>query len=216
MSLRQIGKTKNMTYSINQEEIERLKKVEGEVRGVVFKTDENYILREKGEEGLKKVEEELEKMGVFIDYKSIDRMDFYPLNLRVFSLLAISKAFNYGEEEIKEMGRNAPRASFLIKFFTKYFMSSQQTLAKVTEMWAKHYTKGRIEAVEVSEDEGRAVFRLHEVNLHPVFCRYLLGYFSSIVSMVVAEKVEAKETKCLFNNDDYHEFYLTWNTESNN
>ena len=205
-----------MTYNINQEEIERLKKAEGEVRGVVFKTDEKYVIREKGEEGLKKVEEELEKMGVSIDYKDIDRMNFYPLNLRAFSLLAISKAFDYGEEEIKEMGKKAPRASFLIKFFTKYFMSSQQTLAKVTEMWGKHYTKGTIESIEVNEDEGRAIFRLHEADLHPVLCHYLLGYFSSVVSMVVGEKVESKETKCYFNDEDYHEFYLTWNGKSNN
>lgn len=203
-----------MSYEINQEEIERLKNIKGDVRGAVFKTDQHFILK-KEEGGMEKVQEELKKMGVEIDYDDIDRMGFYPINLRVFSLLAISRAFNMESEEVKEMGKKAPRVSFLIKFFTKYFMSSEKTLSKVTDLWDKHYTKGSVEAVEVKEDEGRAHFRLHESNFHPIFCQYLLGYFSSIVEMVVGAKVESKETKCYFkdNENNHHEFHITWNPD---
>jgi predicted hydrocarbon binding protein len=204
-----------MAYEINDADIEKLKEADGEVRGVVFKTDEHYVVNTKGEEGIEKVEAELEKMGVKISYKEVDRMAFYPLNLRVFSLIAISRAFNYNEEDVIEMGVKAPRISFLIKFFTKYFMSSEKTLERVGEMWEKHYTKGKVEATEVNEEEGRAIFRVYDIHLHPIFCHYLRGYFSSVISMVVGEKVESRETKCYFNSDEYHEFYMTWDTESN-
>lgn len=205
-----------MSYNVTQEEIERLKTIEGEVRGVVFKTDEHFLLKNVGEEGVLKVEEELKKMGVELSYKDVERMEFFPIYLRVFSLLAISKVMNYGEEEIREMGKKAPRVSFLIKFFTKYFLSSEKTLDRVTEIWGKHYTTGRVEAVEVNEEEGRAIFRLHDSNFHPILCDYLLGYFSSIVAMVIGEKVEEKETKCYFKENDFHEFYMTWEVSKSN
>ncbi len=203
-----------MSYNITQEEIERLKGDVGEVRGVVFKTDEHFVLKNGGEEKLKEVEIDLKLMGVDLNYKEIDRMDFYPLSWRVFSLLAIARVFNYNKEQVKEMGFRAPRVSFLIKFFTKYFMSSQKTLEKVEEMWGKHYTKGRVEAVEIDEEAGKAIFRLHESSLHPILCDYLLGYFSSVISMVVGEKVDSRETKCYFNSNEFHEFYMTWKSST--
>jgi len=205
-----------MAYNITPEDIKKIKEIEGEVRGVVFKTDEHFILRKDKEEGIKKVKEELKNMEEEIDYTDIDRMAFYPLSLRIFSLLAISRAFDLDKEGVFEMGKRAPRVSFLIKFFTKYFMSVEKTLGKVTELWQKHYSVGKIEDVRVSEKEGVAVFRLYEANFHPIFCNYLLGYFSSVVSMVVGKEVRAEETKCSFKEDDYHEFHLTWDPNEEN
>jgi predicted hydrocarbon binding protein len=199
-----------MAYNITQEEVEKIKNIEGEVRGVVFKTDEHFILKTGGEDGLKKVEEEMKRMGAPVSYSEVDRMGFYPISLRIFSLIAISRVFNYNQEEIREMGKKAPRVSFLIKFFTKYFLSSEKTLARVTEIWGKHYTQGRVEATELKEAEGLVVFRLYDSNFHPIFCHYLIGYFAGVVSMVVGEKVESRETKCYFDGSEFHEFYMTW------
>ncbi len=198
-----------MVYE-NEKNLERVKNIKGEVRGVTLKTDEYYVLKKEGEETLENVKKELERLGAGFCYEDLDKMNFYPISFRIFSLLAISKVLQYEREDIKEMGKAAPRVSFLIKFFTKYFLSSGETLKKVTEMWEKHYTEGKIEAVEVKEDEGRAIFRLHEANFHPILCDYLLGYFSSIVSMVVGEKTKEEERKCFFRGDKYHEFYITW------
>lgn len=199
-----------MSYNISTEEIEKIKALEGEVRGAVFKTDEIYILKNYGEEGLKKVKEALVEFGVDIDYSSVGKMEYYPISLRIFSLLAISKAFNYGKEEIKEMGKKAPRVSFLIKFFTQYFMSSEKTLEKVDELWRKHYTKGRIEIGEINEPGGVAIFKIYDVSFHPIFCDYLSGYFVTIISMVIGKEVTSKEEKCTFNGDDHHEYYLSF------
>ncbi len=199
-----------MTYNISEDEINRIKNLEGEVRGAVFKTDELYILKNKGQEGLDKVKECLSEFGVEIEYNLIGKMSYYPINLRIFSLLAISKAFSYGKEEIKEMGRKAPRVSFVIKFFTQYFMSSEKTLERVDELWRKHYTKGKIEVGEINEDKGVAVFRIYGANFHPIFCDYLSGYFATVVSMVVGKETSSREEKCTFNGDDCHQFYLSF------
>ncbi len=199
-----------MTYIVNEEEVAKIKALEGEVRGVALKTDEFYVLKNKGEEGLKKVEEALQGFGVEIDYKTIERMNYYPISLRIFSLLAIAKAFEYGKEEVEEMGKRAPRVSFLIKFFAKYFMSSDKTLEKVDDLWKKHYTKGRVEAGEIDEAKGVAVFRIYDADFHPIFCDYLCGYFVTIIAMVIGKEAYSKEEKCTFNGDDCHEIRLTF------
>lgn len=199
-----------MSNEITKEEIEKVEKLEGEVRGAVFKTDEHFILKHFGERGVKKVEEKLEEMGSPFSYSEIKKMNFYPIKMRIFSFLAISTTLGVDKEGIEKMGSEAPQISFLIKVFTKYFMSSSKTLQKVGEIWERHYTVGRIEAVKVDEDKGEALFRLHKANFHPFFCNYLAGYFSSITGMVVGEEVEGKETKCYFNGEEYHEFYMQW------
>ncbi len=204
-----------MTYIINDEEINKIKNLEGEVRGAVFKTDEFYLLKEKEKEGIKKTEEALMEMGIEINYESMGKMEYYPISLRILSLLAIAKIFNYGKEEIITMGRKAPRVSFLIKFFTQYFMSSEKTLERVDELWKKHYTKGRIEIGEINENEGFAIFRIYDANFHPIFCDYLSGYLATVVSMVVGKETKSEETKCSFRGDDFHEYYLSFDPIAN-
>ncbi len=199
-----------MAYEITKEEIEKVEKLEGEVRGAVFKTDQNFILKNFGESGIEKVEKKLDEIGHSFSYNEVKKMEFYPIKMRVFSLLAISSALDLDKEGIKKMGKNAPHASFLIKVFTKYFMSVEATLKKVGEIWERHFTTGRVEPVEVKEDEGYAVFRLYKGDFHPIFCTYLSGYLTAIIGMVVGADVEGKETQCGFNGDNYHEFYMTW------
>ncbi len=56
----------------------------GEAQGVVFKKDYHFIISKAGEEVLKRVKDELKKMGADIDYEEISQMGFYPINLNIF------------------------------------------------------------------------------------------------------------------------------------
>ncbi len=195
---------------ITKEEVEKIMSAEGEVRGTTFKTDEAFIQREVGEDGPKKVEEELQKMGHPLKYADMNGMDFYPIGMRILSLIAIKKALNFSDEKIKEMGSNAPRASLLIKFFMKHFLSPEKTFARSGEMWDKHYTAGKLEAVNVDIAGKTVVMRLTGVKIHPIFCTYLAGYFGGVGKLVVQKEAETKEHKCPFNGDDVHEFTIKW------
>ncbi len=199
-----------MTYSIDNEQLEKLKNMEGSIRGVALKTDEHFIVKNGDEETMKRVQNKAKEMGADISYEEIDKMAFYPFSWRVISLLAVSQEFSLDEEGIKKIGEMAPRASFLIKFFAKHFMSVERTLSKVSQIWSKHYTVGTMEALRVDEQQKEAVFRLHDFNAHPILCAYLIGYLSSVVSMVIGEKAVGKEVKCSLQGDDFHEFYITW------
>jgi len=60
-----------MAPKLTKEFAQKLMEIKGEVRGVAFRTDTEYILREKGEEGLKKLEDKMARLGYPIKYKKL-------------------------------------------------------------------------------------------------------------------------------------------------
>jgi hypothetical protein len=201
-----------MNQELTKETVKELMEIKGEVKGVTLKTDADHVLKEKGEEGLKRLEIELESLGCQIKYREIKTMAFYPVGLRAISLLAIKKVFNYDDKKIEEMGFLATKRSLIVKLFVKYFLNLQRVFSKeAPRLWKKHYTIGELIPVELNEEKNYAILRLKEFNIHPILCLYLGGYFCGITQMIVkAQQINFKETKCTFRGDDYHEFLITW------
>lgn len=198
-----------MEQKLTKELAKKLIEIKGETRGVVFKTDGEYILREKGKKALEKVEKEMARLGHPIKYEQIQGMGFYPIGLRALALLVIKKVLNFDKKEIEQMGRAAPKASLIMKFFMKYFVSIKILAKQAPKIWEEHYTVGELDA-EVPEKERYIILRLKGLNLHPVFCTYLAGYFATTTQMVVKGPVVSEETKCTFKGDRYHEYLLKW------
>jgi len=201
-----------MSQELTKELVQKLLGIKGEVRGVVFRTDREYVLRKKGEEYLEKVEKELEKLGYPIKYEEIKSMNFYPIGLRILSLLVIKEVLNLNDDAIKEMGLVATKSSLIIKILAKFFFSLQRVFAtEAPKIWKKHYTIGEIEPVELNEEKKYAILRLKDFKVHKIMCTYLEGYFCGIGQLIIkTSKIESKETKCPFLGDEYHEFLLTW------
>ena len=201
-----------MNQELTKEIAKKLMEIKGETRGVTLNIDREYILKEKGEEGLKKLEEELGKLGYPIKYKKIETLAFYPVGLRAISLLAIKKVFNFDDEKIKEMGFYGTKISLIIKFFIKYVFSFQKIFFKESpKIWREHYTIGELAPVELNEEKKYAILRLKDFNLHPVYCHYLEGYISGLIQLMVKNpKIICEETKCTFKGDEYHEYLIKW------
>jgi len=201
---------------MNQESIkesaQRLMQIKGEVRGVTFKTDMEFILKEQGEAGLKKVEEKLKEIGFPIEYREVRVMDFYPVGLRVVSLMAIKEVFGFDDEKVKDMGIFATKVSLIIKLFMKYFFSVQRVFFKeAPKIWNKHYTISKLVPIELNEEKKRAVLKIEDLALDPLFCIYLGGYFCGILKMLMKiEKIDFQERKCPFRGDKYHEYFIKW------
>lgn len=198
-----------MNQTLTKELADQLMKVKGEARGVLFKTDAEFVLKEKGPEGLAKVKKELAKIGHPIDYENIKPMAFYPVGLRIISLLAIQKAFDFSIEDIKRMGAYAPKKSLIVKLFTKYFLSLNKTGEQAPKMWEKQYTIGKL-SVDPRAEENWNIVRVKDFSLHPLFCHLLNGYITTVVQMITGGTVTTKETKCTFKGDPYHEYLSTW------
>lgn len=196
---------------LTKEEVQKLFQIEGKVRGAVFQTDAEYIKNKHGEDGLNKVKYELKKLGYPIEYEKIKAMEWQPLGLRAISLLVFKNLFKWKDKDIKLMGNTAPKYSFIIKLLMKFFISVEEAFKNAPEYWEKHYDVGKLEIVELNEDEKYAILHIKDFKVHPVYCKYLEGYLQRIFKFILPnEKVIVKENKCMFKGDDYHEFRGDW------
>lgn len=201
-----------MDYKLNKELVDQIMAMPGEARGVVFKTDGDYILKEKGEEGLKKLEEELAALGQAIEYKKIEALSFYPIGLRIISLLAIQKVFSFDEAKIKELGSFASRTSLMVKLFINYFLSVEKVFFnEAPKIWRKHYSVGDFLPTEFNEKEKYGIIQIKNYQFHPIFCLYLGSYLCGFFQMLIkSPEIYFEETKCPFRGDDYHEYQIRW------
>lgn len=192
-------------------ELDDLFKKSGQVRGVVFNTDAEYILNKEGEEGLKKVEEKTKEWGRPIEYKKISNMEWYPVGLRVVSLLAARETFGWQDKEIEDMGYSAPAHSFIVKLLMKYLLTLKQTYEKSPSYWTKHYDVGELKVPEYSDEKKHLVLQLSDFEIHPILCPYYLGYFHKIAELGAQQKIVGiEETKCSFKGDSCHEYVIKW------
>jgi len=167
-----------------------------------------------GTEGVKKLKEELKNFGYSIKFKEINPLDWYPVGLRTLGLLILKKLFNLKDDDFIEMGVRAVAFSFILKFFFKYFLSRETVFKHVADYWRKHYTCGRLEPAEFHEEEegrkGYFIIRLHDFKIHPIYCKFFLGYFLQVSKLLGGGNATIEETKCIFKGDHYDEFLVKW------
>ena len=78
-----------MEETITKEIAQKLMETKGETRGMSIKGDLEYVLYKKGKEGLKKIEDEMARLGYPIKYKKMKSMKFYPIGLEALNFLNI-------------------------------------------------------------------------------------------------------------------------------
>lgn len=196
---------------ITKEKVKKLMEIKGEARGVHFKNDADFVLKEKGKEGLKKLEKELKRLGCPIEYKKINQFNFYPIGLRAISLLAIKQTFDWPDEKIKELGSFAMKFSWVIKLLVGYFSSLEKTLREASNFWLKYFTVGQLEVEEKKIEEGYVILKIKNFNLDPIYCRCLEGVFAEIAKMTTkAKEVVCQEIECPFEKGKEHRFLIKW------
>lgn len=194
---------------MSKEEIDKIMKAPGEVKGAVFQTDAAYVREKKGEESLKLLAQKTKEWGHPIDYEKASAVAWHPVGLRVLSLLAMKEVFGWGDKEIRDLGDQAPKFSFIMKIMARYFLSKQRGFRESPRYWVMHYNIGSLEAVELNEDKGYAIIRVKDFKPHPILCTYLAGFFRRATQFVLkTEKATIEETKCMFSSDPYHEFLI--------
>ncbi len=195
---------------INKKELDKLLEVKGNVRGVVFQTDAKYILKSQGKEGLARLQEKAKELGYPIDYYHSKAMQWYPIGLRVISLVLIKNFFHLTDGQIKEMGLEAPKISFIIKLLARFFVNAARTIKGSPKFWREHYSVGELKIISIDMGKYQFVIRLVGLSVHPVFCKYLEGFFQRIAIFGIRPGMNCTETKCTFRGDPYHEYYFSW------
>jgi hypothetical protein len=199
-----------MEEKLTKEMAQKLMAIKGEARGVTLRYDWDYILQQKGEEGLRKLESKMAELGFPLKYEEIEQVGFYPIGMDALSILAIKELFNFDEKKLEELGAWGVKFSFLEKLLVKYFASFPILLKGLPRMWQGHYTVGDLEVGEVNEEKKYVILRLKNFSLHATFCIILKGFFAKGFTMVRKIPATCEETKCIFRGDDYHEFILKW------
>ncbi len=196
---------------LDREEISKIKKIEGEVRGVVFKTDLKYVEKNKSKEEAENVKKEVQKIDPDFNHDKIQSMGWYPLWWRVLILLVIKDRFNWKDSDLYEMGRMAPTNSFIVKTLLTYFVSFKKTCYEAPNFWVKHYSRGNFELTEYSEIKKTVIYRISDFKVHPVLCPYLTGYFQGIAELTnKGSNIGTEEEACPFREGEYHEFVIRW------
>jgi hypothetical protein len=144
-----------------------------------------------------------------IDYRKGKALDLHPIGLRVISLLLIKDTFNWSDQEIRKMGYVAPSVSFIVKLLMKFFVEFRKFMNEVPVYWKKHYTTGKLEVVYLNDETKDATLHLKDIKIHPLLCLYLEGYFERMYQFIAGKEGRARETKCMFKGDPYHE-YVFW------
>jgi len=199
-----------MEQVISKQEFDELMKLKGEVKGTGIKTHGKFILKEEGEEGLKKLEDTMAGLGYPIEFREVKATTLYPFGVEAVILLAIKRLFNYDDKKFQEMGRFHAKLSLIIRLFMKYFVSLERVSKEGPEMWRRYFTLGDIEIVEIDEEKRHIIFRVRNFQFHPLHCQILRGSIPTIIQMIVGSKVTSEETKCVHRGDEYHEFLLKW------
>lgn len=199
-----------MEQIIEKEELEKLTKINGEVRGVALKSHADFILHQKGQLELDKLENVLAELGYPIKFKEIRIWDFYPVGIEIIELLAIKRLFGFEDDKFEDIGTFGSVSSFIMKLFMRYFSSIRMVVKQAPKIWKKYYTVGELKVKELDEKERRIVLTVENLFLHPIHCLHLKGFFSSVVQLVVKEKPSCEETKCVHKGDLLHEFVIRW------
>ena len=198
-----------MEEIISKEEFEELMKTEGEVRGVAFQTETNFVLEKKGKDVLKKLEDEMARLGH--PYSNIKAMEFYPLGLLIVALTIIKKLLNFTDEDFQEMGKFEAKSSLIIRISMKYFVSLDRIVKEVPKMWRKYYSIGDFQITGLNKEKKEAVMKIENFDLHPILCQVFIGYFTSLIKMITkSDQITCEKTECSSENSECHQFYIKW------
>jgi len=191
--------------------VKELISMPGNVRGVVFITDGEYIRRYHSDATLEKIVHAMHEAGHPIVYSDLKSMEWYPLGLRALSFHVMRDVLKWSDEEFRTMGDNAPKYSLIVKLLMKWFTSPRTAFNHAPEYWHRHYDVGSLEIDELNEQACYAVFRIKDFMTIPLWCVYLEGYFKRLFQFTFPGKhITIREIKCMSRGDPYHEFRGEW------
>ncbi len=199
---------------LTKEEAKKVLQTKGRIRGLILTTLKDYILKEKGEIGIEKLELRLKELNADIDLKKLSSFKWYPAGIVILVMTATLEVFNWDEKKNFEIGYNAPINSILAKLMLRTF-TSLETAFKVTPKFWKNYTDlGEMNWVNYDLKKRYAVLRLTnypKITVANASYEYFRGYLKKIMEiMTKSKKVKVEITKSIYKGDPYDDFTFTW------
>ncbi len=165
-----------------------------------------------GKEGVDKIVEEMKNKGYDFELVLSGKMQTVPVKFFVAFLVIAQKLFNLTDNEMKELGTEGGKLSFLLRFASKLLISVDILYKNADVGWKKYYKDGGGDlcGVELDKENKRTVLELRDFVGHPAHCLYIEGYIEQLVFLVTGKKAKCKEDGCVFKGDNVHRFTVTW------
>ena len=195
---------------VTKDEIKKLMEIPGKGKGVTLRCVVDYVREKKGDGAVKLLEKEMKDLGCPLEFANVKNLDWYPVGSRVVAFVVAKKVFNWGDEDIKDLGRAAVKFSFMVKLIMNYFISPRAVFFLAPKHWRKHYNIGTIETADWRKKEKIGILHMKDFEVHPTFCTFLCGYFEGMGRLSGATNATCEETKCIHKSDSYHEFIIRW------
>jgi len=198
-----------------KEEFEKLKidEIKGELIGLALENHFNFILEKEGEEGVKKIEKGLEKLGYSLKYEEIKNFQWYPRIMDEAIYFVIKRVFGWDDEVFRESGEWGAKISFIARIMMKYVVSIERAFKETSNYWRKYYTVGELKPVEINKKERYLII---EVKIFPLFVLNIVVIGKAISDKYALMSCQKKiylrlwETDCIFKNGKLHRFKAVW------
>ncbi len=196
---------------IIKEEANHFLEIPGKIRGSALLSDAENIEHRLGAEGMQRYQQAMEELGCPIDYGRIKAMGWYPLGWRVLSFVVLKQLFGWSDDDFREMGYNAPKYSFIVKFMMKFLSSPEGAFSKAPEYWKRYYSVGKLELGDYIEGSRGLSIYLRDFKTVPSYCRFLEGFFQRLMQYLRPdEEVHCVEGTCEHRGEECHEFRISW------
>jgi len=205
----QLAKEANNSKTL-KEKLDILMKIEGNMRGELLKNNYIYLKQKEGEGAVKIMEDRLKELGYPLAFNDIKTYAWHKDAFCAAFMLVFQEKFNWGEEEIVNVGKFALRYSFVMKLAFKYLVSAKLAFWAAPKLWRKNIDYGEIEGHEINEANKYLIFRFKNWALNPLVCLYIKGYLIELFNLIGKNKVRAEETNCIFREGSYHEYKISW------
>jgi len=194
--------------------IERLRKMEGKIRGCCLKSMVDFLMGSENKKFLPEIQNKLAEYGFEEDLREVKTLTWYPVSYIIASLFSFYEVLNWGEEEIKQAGRNCPKSSAQIVFRIStsiYVLSLKKAFTMLPSAWKKLVNFGSLKGFELNEKAKYLTARIRDFHVHPLYCKFIEGFGEGLGKVLIrSEKISCEERKCDFRGDPYHEFVVRW------
>ncbi len=180
------------------------------MKGEVFRTHKDYIIKKEGEDGPRKVEEKMAELEVPIKFDEIKSFEWVNEGKSALTIVVAKEIFNWTDEDVFEMGRFAIKFSFIIKVMMQYIVSIDSIVNSAQKYWSKHFDFGSLLA-EINKEEKKIILRETDFNTHVDASLYHAGYYQGLCELAIkSTKVTCRQTRFITKGDPYNEYLITW------
>lgn len=181
------------------------------IRGLTFAGCVEYVRNNFGEEGLKKVLDNLSEEERKVAGAKFHAMEWYSLNIFVNFLSTAEKVMGKGDNNIcYAAGKLSAAEAFggIYKLFLE-FGGPSIFLKKAALAWRTLNDSGYLDIIVTKEHYAKGRVKEY-ANPHKNYCYFLAGYFEKVLELSGGRNVKITETKCTCQGDEYCEYEGVW------